>query len=122
MLLAKFKLHFESARPSHRQHVTRVKRHVRESLTAFDSRETEIGAEVQVSGQAILCDGNLVRASSGDRGYPIFLGRRDLAPRRVFISHYPARHGYLQNRHQVRALFQVAFQRRWIVAGVERAG
>src|SRR4029077_15603920 len=122
VLLAELKLHFESARSSHFQYFARFKRHVRETLPALDSRETYIGAEVQVSWKAVLRHRNFERASSGDRRHSIFSRRADLAPCRVFIGHHPASHGYFQNGHQVRALFQVALQGRGIVTGVERAG
>ncbi len=107
---------------SHLDDVGGWERHIRKAFSAFNSRHANIRAEIQVGGQFPLCYGHFERASAGYGRYPKPLRSSHLSARGRLLGYDPASHGNFEERHQVGALFQVAFQSNWVVARIKRTG
>ena len=122
MLLAQLELHLEARVARSLAHdLLGAEGELREALAALDARQADVGAEVEVGRQRALGDGRLERAAAGD-GRDARPRRRSRLPTgRALVGHHPARHRDLERAHQVPALLEVAFERRRVVAGIERA-
>src|SRR2546421_1286835 len=92
-----------------------------EALTAFDSCDTEVCAQVEISLKLPLGNGPLERPSASHCGHVMGPRRRYLAPGRSLVGNLPACHRDLQGRHEVRALVKMAFECQRIVAWIEGA-
>ena len=122
MFLAEFKLYVEPSPSGQFHHVTRTQRHIRETLAALDPGEADIGAEVQVRQQAVLSNRNFKWPSTRDGGNTTFRCGSDFLSRGVLVCYDPASHRYFQNRHQMGALLQMAFQGDRIVTRIKWTG
>src|SRR5712691_5598854 len=94
---------------------------IRKPLAAFDSRDANVRAEIEVCRELPFADGNFKWTSSRDSRNANPLCRVDLAARARFIGHDPARHRYFQNRDEVSALLQMSFQSQWVITRIKGA-
>src|SRR5262249_33660059 len=122
VLFSQLKLNFKAALVRHPDNVSRRQRHIGETFAAFDAGNTDIGAQIEIGGKLSLGHGNLEWASTGNGRHFALARSSCLSSRRGLISNHPARHGDLENRHQMCALLKVPFQSQRIVAGIKRTG
>src|SRR5262245_47321684 len=104
MLLSKFHLNLEATALCSGHDLTWIEVRFGEPLAAFNSSYSDVGAEVQICRKFPLGHGNFKRPSARYGGNSISASQSYFRPRRVFIRDHPARHGDLEDRHQVGAL------------------
>src|SRR5262245_46951670 len=81
VFLAKFHLNVEAATPGRGNNLTGIEIALSESLSAFDSRDADIRAQIQVGGKFSLRHGDFERSSASHCGHAVLPGQRHLRPR-----------------------------------------
>ena len=109
MLLPKLHLNVESATPGGSHNLFWIEMALGESLAAFNSRDPDVRAKVQVGRKFSLSHGNFKRPSACYGGDSVRTGRSDFHPGGTFIRNHPAGHRDLQARNKVPTLFNMAY-------------
>src|SRR5579864_3560428 len=91
-------------------------------LPAYLDLCADIGAQVEIRRQLSLRYRDFKRTTTGHGGHSVAPGRCRLSPCGRFVGDHPAGHGNLEDRHQVSALLQMAFQGQRVVTRIEWAG
>ena len=92
MFLAELHLNIEAATLCSDDDLTWIEMTLGETLTAFDSSDPHVGAQIQVCRKLPLGHGNFKWSPTCHGGNAVRAGGRDFDPGRAFIRHNPARH------------------------------
>ena len=121
MLLAELELDLEPVLPGLGDDLLGFQAQLREAFPTLDARDAHVRAKVQVGRERTLRHGNLEGAATCHSGYAQPGHGADLAATDALRGHHPAGHRDLHASHQMPTLLDMAFQRRQVVAGIERA-